>query len=168
MSTPAGDDLIGNANIRITADTDPAIRALGRLSRDADGRIRDIRGRFVSESTLMRLGLVNAAGGGWVRAWACAAAVPETANLTPEPGPPLANAALIPVGDGRLCFQSLTDVDLVVDLNGWLTRSSTVGMVRSTAGRLLDTRSTASPIASSTAVGSPLARGTTTSAPSGM
>lgn len=64
MSTPAGDDLIGNANIRITADTDPAIRALGRLSRDADGRIRDIRGRFVAESTLMRLGLTNAAGGG--------------------------------------------------------------------------------------------------------
>lgn len=64
MSTPGGDDLIGNANIRITADTDPAIRALGRLSRDADGRIRDIRGRFVSETTLMRLGLTNAAGGG--------------------------------------------------------------------------------------------------------
>lgn len=64
MSTPAGDDLIGNANIRIAADTDPAIRALGRLSRDANGRIRDIRGRFVNAADLMRLGLVNAAEGG--------------------------------------------------------------------------------------------------------
>lgn len=64
MSTPAGDDLLGNANIRINADTDPAIRALGRLSRDAQGRIRDIRGRFVSEADLIRLGLTNAAGGG--------------------------------------------------------------------------------------------------------
>lgn len=64
MSTPAGDDLLGNANIRINADTDPAIRALGRLSRDAQGRIRDIRGQFVSEADLIRLGLTNAAGGG--------------------------------------------------------------------------------------------------------
>lgn len=64
MATPAGDDLLGNANIRINADTDPAIRALGRLSRDAQGRIRDIRGRFVSEAQLINLGLVRAAGGG--------------------------------------------------------------------------------------------------------
>jgi phage-related protein len=64
VSTPAGDDLLGNANIRINADTDPAIRALGRLSRDAQGRIRDIRGQFVSDATLIRLGLVQAAGGG--------------------------------------------------------------------------------------------------------
>lgn len=64
MSTPAGDDLLGEANIRINADPDPAIRALGRLSRDAQGRIRDIRGRFVHESDLIRLGLNQAAGGG--------------------------------------------------------------------------------------------------------
>lgn len=64
MSTPAGDDLLGEANIRINADPDPAIRALGRLSRDAQGRIRDIRGRFVHESALIRLGLNQAAGGG--------------------------------------------------------------------------------------------------------
>lgn len=64
MGTPAEDDFLGEANIRISADTDPAIRALGRLSRDAQGRLRDIRGRFVDEATLIRLGLVDAAEGG--------------------------------------------------------------------------------------------------------
>lgn len=64
MSTPAGDNNLGDANIRINANTDPAIRALGRLSRDADGRLRDIRGRFVSESVLINNALTTAAGGG--------------------------------------------------------------------------------------------------------
>lgn len=102
----------------------------------------DLRSAMPRDADAVALNLtsVDTAGSGWVRAWACSAAVPETANLTPQPGPPLANAAIVPLGDGRVCFQSLTDTDLVVDLNGWLTRSSTVGMVPSESGRLLDTR----------------------------
>lgn len=64
MSTPGGDDLVGNASIRVDADTDPAMRALRQFSRDADGRIRDVRGRFVSESALINSSLTRAAGGG--------------------------------------------------------------------------------------------------------
>ncbi|MBU3058247.1 hypothetical protein, partial [Pseudomonas indica] len=64
MSTPAGDDLVGSADIRVDADTDPATRALQRFSRDAQGRLRDLRGRFVSESNLINRSLTNAAGGG--------------------------------------------------------------------------------------------------------
>lgn len=64
MSTPAGDDLIGGARIRVDADTDPALRALRQFSRDADGRLRDMRGRFVSESALINASLTRAAGGG--------------------------------------------------------------------------------------------------------
>lgn len=45
MATP-----IGEAEITVDADTDPAERALREFSRDAQGRLRDIRGRFVSES----------------------------------------------------------------------------------------------------------------------
>ena len=146
---PAGAPTSGYLAVtpRRLLDTREPGQAFGRMT-GGKVHVLDLRATMPRDADAVAVNLtaVNAAGGGWVRAWACAAAVPETANLTPEPGPPLANAALIPVGDGRLCFQSLTDVDLVVDLNGWLTRSSTVGMVRSTAGRLLDTRSTASPI----------------------
>lgn len=64
MSTPAGDGLVGNAHINVNANTDPALHALNRFSRDATGRIQDVRGRFVSESALINRSLTNAAGGG--------------------------------------------------------------------------------------------------------
>ncbi|GKQ35201.1 hypothetical protein [Streptomyces sp. A012304] len=64
MSTPAGDGLVGNASIRVDANTDPAILALAGFSRDAQGRIRDVRGRFVAEGTIINRSLTTAAGGG--------------------------------------------------------------------------------------------------------
>lgn len=64
MSTPAGDGLVGNAVIIVDGDTDPAVRALRQLQRTADGRLRDIRGRFASESELINASLTRAAGGG--------------------------------------------------------------------------------------------------------
>ena len=38
------------------------------------------------------------------------------------------NAVIVSVGDGKICLRSLTNVDLVIDLNGWLTTNSTVGL----------------------------------------
>lgn len=65
MSTPAGGDgLVGRATIRVDADTDPAILALNGFSRDAQGRIRDVRGRFVADGTVITRSLTTAAGGG--------------------------------------------------------------------------------------------------------
>lgn len=60
MSTPAGDgNLVGDATIRVDGDTDPATRALARFSRDAQGRLRDVRGRFVSETELINRTVTN-------------------------------------------------------------------------------------------------------------
>jgi hypothetical protein len=53
VTTPAGGDVIGEAQIEVDANTDPATRALRQFSRDAQGRLRDIRGRFVTESRLI-------------------------------------------------------------------------------------------------------------------
>jgi hypothetical protein len=63
VSTPAGGGLIGDATIRVTADTDPAALALRGLTRDANGNLRDLRGRFVSESRLINNALTTATGG---------------------------------------------------------------------------------------------------------
>ena len=60
MSTPAGDGLVGNASIRVDANTDPAILALAGFSRDAQGRIRDVRDRFVAEGTIINRSLTTA------------------------------------------------------------------------------------------------------------
>ncbi|MDW8805613.1 hypothetical protein P1P68_12675 [Streptomyces scabiei] len=43
MSTPAGDGLVGDASIRVDADTDPAARALARFSRNAQTRFRAVQ-----------------------------------------------------------------------------------------------------------------------------
>lgn len=60
MSTPAGDgNLVGDATIRVDGDTDPATRALARFSRDAQGRLRDVRGRFVAETALINRTVTN-------------------------------------------------------------------------------------------------------------
>ncbi|MFI9170504.1 hypothetical protein [Streptomyces lincolnensis] len=64
MTTPAGGNLVGDAQINVNANTDPAARALRDFSRTADGRLRDLRGRFVSESRLMGTAFNRAAGGG--------------------------------------------------------------------------------------------------------
>lgn len=53
MSTPAGDGSIGNATITVNANTTAAALAIRGLTRDANGNLRDMRGRFVSESRLI-------------------------------------------------------------------------------------------------------------------
>jgi trimeric autotransporter adhesin len=63
MSTPAG-NLVGDATINVNANTDPAAAALRRFTRDANGHLRDMRGRFVSESNLINTAFNRAAGGG--------------------------------------------------------------------------------------------------------
>lgn len=68
MTTPAGGELVGTAEIRVDADTDPATRALAQFSRDAQGRLRDLRGRFASESNLINRSLGDGIGGGAQRA----------------------------------------------------------------------------------------------------
>lgn len=64
MTTPAGGELVGSAEIRVDADTDPAARALAQFSRDAQGRIRDVRGRFIAGGAAINQSLTDAAGGG--------------------------------------------------------------------------------------------------------
>jgi phage-related protein len=64
MSTPAGGGSIGDATITVNANTDPALLALNGFSRDAQGRIRDVRGRFVADGTVITRSLTTAAGGG--------------------------------------------------------------------------------------------------------
>ncbi|GAA3852569.1 hypothetical protein GCM10023084_03500 [Streptomyces lacrimifluminis] len=63
MSTPAG-GLIGDATINVNANTTAARGELDRFARHADGRLRDVSGRFVSESRLIGTAFNRAAGGG--------------------------------------------------------------------------------------------------------
>lgn len=61
MSIPTGGNL-GDATITVNANTDPAAHALNQFSRDAQGRLRDVRGRFVNEGRLINGTLVTVTG----------------------------------------------------------------------------------------------------------
>jgi hypothetical protein len=63
MSTPAGDGHIGDATINVNANTTAAALAIRGLTRDANGQLRDLRGRFVSESRLINNSLNSVTGG---------------------------------------------------------------------------------------------------------
>lgn len=63
MSSPAG-GLVGEGHINVNANTTAARGELDRLARHADGRLRDMRGRFTSESRLIGTAFNRAAGGG--------------------------------------------------------------------------------------------------------
>ncbi len=101
----------------------------------------DLRGRMPAGATAVALNLTTdrSTQAGWVRAFPCSADEPPTSNVNPAVGRVVTNAAIVPVGDGRICFTSLGTTDLVVDLNGWLTTSAPSGLV-SANRRLADTR----------------------------
>ena len=103
--------------------------------------VLDLRGRMPAGATAVAVNLTTAGSAqeGWVRAFPCTSSEPPTSNVNPATGRVVTNAAIVPVGDGHLCFTSLGTTDLVVDLNGWLTTTSTTGLVP-TARRLADTR----------------------------
>lgn len=64
MSTPAGGDVVGDAQINVDANTAPADRALRDFSRDVNNRLRDARGRFVSTSQSVNSSLASIGRGG--------------------------------------------------------------------------------------------------------
>jgi len=125
----------------------------GRLAPQAIN-ILDLRTLMPAGTVAVALNVTatNSAVDGWVRLYPCTDAVPSTSNLNPSNSHVVTNAAVVPVGDGRLCVQSLGATDLVIDVNGWLTKTATSGLVVTQPKRLLDTR-TANPVASRLSAG---------------
>lgn len=99
MSTPAG-GLIGDATINVNANTAAATAAINRLSRDANGRLRDMRGRFVSEGNLINGAFNRAAGGGNLFNSALEKLKGSALSLAPALIPIAAQAAPIAAGVG--------------------------------------------------------------------
>ncbi|MCB1000395.1 MAG: DUF4185 domain-containing protein [Acidimicrobiales bacterium] len=121
-------------------DTRAPGAAFGRLVPGTRAEL-DLRDRMPAGATAVALNLTTdrSAQDGWVRAFPCDAGEPPTSNVNPAVGRVVTNAAIVPVGDGRLCVTSLGPTDLVVDLNGWLTVDAPAGLVARTE-RLADTR----------------------------
>lgn len=112
------------------------------FARLAAGAVSRLRLDPPDGATAVALNLTSdlAAADGWLRVWPCSLSEPATSNLNPSPGQPRTNAAVVPLGDGELCLRSKEAVDVIVDLNGWLTTDSPLGLNVLPGRRLLDTR----------------------------
>jgi hypothetical protein len=84
---------------------------------------------------------------GYVTVYACGGNRPTVSNLNPRPGRVRPNLVVSPVSSGgKVCLYSLQDVDLVVDVTGYM-KTGTAGkkFTPSTPFRLIDTRERSRP-----------------------
>ncbi|MDA7753439.1 DUF5011 domain-containing protein [Pseudomonadales bacterium] len=83
---------------------------------------------------------VTPGGGGFITVWPCGVERPLASNLNYVAGDVVPNGVIAPIGsNGKVCFYSLSDTDLVVDVAGWFEGDAFVG---ATPLRLVDTRET--------------------------
>jgi len=91
---------------------------------------------------------VDARAPGYLTVWPAAAdgscdaaARPATSNVNVDGSDPVANAVIVRTGGrGRVCVYSLTDIDVVIDLDGTLAAAGTGTLHATTPQRVLDTR----------------------------
>lgn len=84
---------------------------------------------------------VRPSGAGYITAYNCTTERPTVSTLGYRPGQNVANQAIVPLQGGKLCLYSYSDVDIIIDVNGYY-RSAHQGSGFSpiTPARLLDTR----------------------------
>jgi hypothetical protein len=92
-----------------------------------------------ASSVVLNLTADGANGDGFVIAWPCDAAMPQTSILNFTPGHAVANMVALKLPAAGLCFQSSAPVHLIGDLMGSFT--GTADFQGSTPNRVLDTRS---------------------------
>jgi uncharacterized protein YkwD len=84
---------------------------------------------------------VRPAGSGYITAYNCTTELPTVSTLGYRPGQNVANQAIVPLQNGKLCLYSYADVDIIVDINGFYRDETSGAGFNPLAGkRLLDTR----------------------------
>jgi Cysteine-rich secretory protein family len=99
---------------------------------------------------------------GYVTVYACGDERPVVSNLNPHQGQVRPNLVVTPVSaDGKVCLYSLQDVDLVVDVTGYLKPGNGKRFTPSTPFRLIDTRDRSRPELQAGTGGAPVRSGQT-------
>jgi len=110
-------------------------------------RAVDVRAPAGAEGVVASVAVIAGASAGYLTASPCGAPVPLASNINYGPGDVVANAVLSGLGSGQLCLTSSADVDVVVDVTGYLTAAAPLSYVPLFPQRLLDTRLTTTPYA---------------------
>lgn len=106
-----------------------------------------------ASAVLVNMTVTNTPEAGWLRAWPCGQAIPDTSNLNYTAGQTVANGALLALGErGRLCFQATTEVDVIVDVTGWQGAGGSLGFASNGPERLFDSRTTGAAVGATTIV----------------
>jgi hypothetical protein len=84
---------------------------------------------------------VDAGGGGFLTAYNCTTPRPDTSTVNYRVGRNVANQAIVPLQNGKLCLYTHADVDVVIDVNGYYRETgSPTGFNPITPQRMVDTR----------------------------
>ena len=74
-----------------------------------------------ASAVLVNLTAVNASASGYLTAYPCGSKRPLASNVNYLAGQVVPNSALVKVGDGgKVCIFTLSELDLVVDVNGFV------------------------------------------------
>ena len=78
---------------------------------------------------------------GYVTVYPCDSQMPVVSSLNPQPGAAKPNLVISPVAaDGTVCLFTVTDVDLVVDITGYVAPSAALKFTPTAPFRFTDTR----------------------------
>ena len=108
------------------------------------------RGGVPLDATMVVLNLTvtSSSGDGWLAARPCGQAETLTSSVNFNRGTTVATGVMVGLGIyGRVCFESNTDVDLIIDVAGSVGPGGELGFVGQTPLRLIDTREKARPAA---------------------
>ncbi|MEY2416244.1 MAG: hypothetical protein QOH53_1578, partial [Ilumatobacteraceae bacterium] len=127
-----------------------ALRTMPKVKIPANGMIEvqltDLEGYVPTSganSVSLNVVVTNPGAAGFITVYSCGPRA-LVSNLNYVAGQTVANAVVAPVSaSGTVCFYSLADVDLVVDINGWFAAGSAFTGVA--PARVLDTRAGNSP-----------------------
>ena len=119
----------------ITPDRKLDTRSTGRASTIA---IQAPAGASAVAATLTVTGGSDA---GFLAAFPCAGAIPNVSNVNWQPGETVAGAAFVPVAaDGTFCVFTNSPVDVIVDVTGVFSSTSTLRFTPVVPTRMVDTR----------------------------
>jgi hypothetical protein len=100
---------------------------------------------------MVRVLVRNAAVGGYLAAYTCAAGPPGTSTLNYAAGRVNATMSLVGVSDGSICVSSTASIDVRIEVVG-IVSTLGVGVVPTTSRRALDTRTAGAPLLAKTPV----------------
>jgi hypothetical protein len=79
-------------------------------------------------------------GPGYLTLYDCRADRPIVSSVAYAPFDVVANEAIVPLQDGKLCVYSKATTDVIIDVNGFFREDATAGFVATTPTRIYDSR----------------------------